>query len=593
MLKSFFSRVTAFAAGILLVAGALLPAAARADIDAAFDNLLGSATTVSINEPGRYSSAARNSFVLGGADVRFPEQRAPALFSVTPFHATAGCGGISIYFGGFSFISGEEIKQLIQAVAQNSVGMAVELVMTTLCGPCAHVMQVMRSLAKDAARTSIDSCQMAAQLMESSGLVELLGPDPNKAEKNTAVCASEAQNEGEVSDYTKAMNGLCNAVESAADYIESVVEKRIAEAGVDPKSPEGQNYICNNGGSCNTVWNLLNQTKLRGLDEDNIRAKLIIMNVIGTNLYCATDENCGVAGEGLADLLGGDALVPRGGDVIFLPPQLGNIRGVEAGVAMQAVFDLFMCGTDWQTAGETFAVQRVINQYCTQPSLEKKGADPDAPEESPEPTPYDLVNQQPIWDCDPATNSGYGQCLKVVLREAGASSLAGSGYLPKVLNLLSAGVQAVRNNDQNGLPRELIELIQVSPVPLYQAINAAAVYPDAGEQLVAMMGEYTAQLLVYADLREMLRKAEAIQGDMKLKPEQLQNVYEFLGGMRATMERARLQLAQSVTMQEALMEQIRRLNLAMQREVMTEDMLGPARFSTTVNSAVQGATEGE
>lgn len=564
MLNSMMSKVPAFLLGALLVVVLYVPATARAGIDEAFDNLLAATANVSYQEPGRYRSQARNSFVVGGMDIRFPSKQSPTLYSVTPMTLNAGCGGISVHFGGFSFISGEEIKQLIQSVAQNSVGVAVEMVMTTLCGQCAHVMQVMRSLAKDAARTAIDSCQMTRSLME-RGRMKLFGSDETRADKDQAICAGEAIHKGEDMDWISSVgNGLCNSVEKVISSIESFVKRDLAARGIASDSPGAQAFRCGEGGRCNTTWMLLNQTELAENNDDNNRAKVLLMNIIGTNIKCGTDEACAAA---LAAGSAGGAV--RGDQVVTFPPRLANVRGSEeSALNMQDVFLLYMCGTNWQNAGNTNAARQVIEQFCAVPA-ERQGEIAD-------------IARRQIWDC-----VDYQECLELRLVDSGASALKGNGYLPKVVNLLQKGIDQVRTDTR--LDADVVRLIQASPVPLYQVINAAAVYPDAGAELLAVMSTYVAQLMVYADLRELIRQAERMGNGVRLSAEDLDRIYSFLGGMRATTERAQLQLGQAFTMQQALMEQIRQINLAMQKEVLTEDMLGATRLGTAINAAAQQA----
>jgi hypothetical protein len=576
MFRAFGRRVAGMVWGACLVIACLAPVAASADINSAFQNLLGSSTNVSVNAPGNYQSEARDTFIAGGADVRFPSRSFPTLYSVTPFEFHSGCGGISVFFGGFSFISGDQIKQLIQSVAQNSVGVAIELVMTTLCGPCAHVMQVMRALAKDAAKTAIDSCQMARSLVEHSGLTELLGADPQHPDKAQAWCASGGTANNDSSDWIAAIsNDVCSSADKVTSEIQNFVQNGLKAAGISGSSSQGQMTLCASGAQCNTLWTVLNQTNLRGTDTDNIRAKLVILNVIGTNVLCGTDPDClQAASAGATDA--GVLSVKNG--VVWYPPRLGNVQGGTGGVNMQDVFTLYMCGTNYATASPNNAsIQAVLNSYCSIPANSGGGG-------------LQSISDAWVWDC--ATGSGsnrYDQCLSLSKVQVRDSGMAGSGYLAYVANLMQQGVDAVRNNQP--MPSQVIQLIQLMPVPLYEAINAAAVYPEAGSQLVAVMSTYAAQLLTYADLRDTIREAERLDQNVKFSAQDMERVYAFLGGMRASADKAELQIASSITMQQTLMQQIRQINVAMQKEVLSEDLLGPARFSTAVAAAAQGGAQ--
>lgn len=613
MPKTFLTRASALVSGLLISLFALFPVISQAgDIDEAFKNLTGTMST-SIHEPGQYSSQARNAFVLGGADVRFPSRRSPTLFSVTPFSFSAGCGGISTYFGGFSFISGDEIKQLIKSVAQNAVGVAIELVITTLCGPCAHVMQVMRSLAKDAAKTSIDSCAVAHNLIDASGLASLQ-PSGDRGTKDASVCSSGSSDENKTQDYHDAMNGLCSGVESAANYISELSDRKVAEAskgGGDKVDAGG--LKCANGSTCNRLWQLLNKTNLRGTDvPEYLRAKVILMNVIGTTIMCPpADKQKGKCGVGL-DGSGAETKTEDANGVdaprmeIYLPPQLGNVVGGDKALEMDDVFSFYMCGTDFENKGKTDAIKRTVVTFCSEVKQTKNPTTTTNDGQTTTTSEQSVVvagsgfKDQAVWDCassqgasDGKPAGAYEECLNVykvpmskspMLKDAG-------GYLVSVLNTLQEGVDAVRTNDPKGLPPRVIELIQLSPVPLYQAINAAAVYPDAGAELVSLMGTYVAQLLVYADLRQVLREAERLDQSHFLSDKDIEKFYSFLGGMRGAMAKAQDHLVQRIYMQDAMMANIRSINLAIQREVLSEELLGPARFGTELSKAAQQAAK--
>lgn len=577
MLNPLISRAPALLLGLLVVLFAAVPLSAQArSIDDAFKNLLGSQTNVSYTKPGSYSSQARNTFVAGGVDVRFPTTRTPALYSVTPFSMSAGCSGVSMHFGGLSFISGEEIKTLIENVAQNAEGVAIELVMTVLCGPCAHVMQVMRSLATAAARTALDSCQVARNLVE-GGAVKFFGYEPNRVDKQSYECSQLCTESNKCAEWVASLtSGLCDGAKNTANFLEEYVMGTLeaigGEGSGDPETKAAA--LCKVGVQCNTLWTAMNESKeLRGVDEDKVRAKVLLMNVIGTNLACGTDAKCieNMTGGGAKGQAAPEGVTKGANDVYTFPPQLGNVSGDGSKASMQDVFTLFMCGTNWDSAGASPYAQEIIRSYC------------EVPGDSPHAKFQAQLAQLPVWDCEDPE-----QCLVIKKVPLGASSLVGSGYLPKVVNLIYDAVSRVRRN--TALSDEQIQLIQVIPsVPLYQAINAAAVYPDAGGNLVALMSTYTAQLLAYAHIRDIIRQAEKLDRSNSLSADAYDRIYAFLGGMRAATMKAREQMSQSMVMQQALMEQIRLINLAMQREVMSTELLGTARFATAVTEAASKA----
>jgi len=123
------------------------------------------------------------------------------------------------------------------------------------------------------------------------------------------------------------------------------------------------------------------------------------------------------------------------------------------------------------------------------------------------------------------------------------------------------------------------------PVPVYQAINAAAVYPDAGADLIGVMSVEVAELLTYAHLRDIVHSAASLQKDLTIPSAEIDRIYTLMSGMRAgTMER-RHELLSQITLQAQMMEQIRQLNIAMQREVMTPELLGSHNYGVAVSNA--------
>lgn len=577
----------------------LTSAPASADIGSAFQSLIHAGdegANVAINKPGQFSSQSRNAFVAGGLDVRFPSRAAPQILNVTPFRFQAGCGGISLAFGGFSFISGDEIKNLIKSVAQNSVGMAVELVITTLCGPCASVMQVMRNLALAASKNSLDSCRIATTLV--NGADSLIGgtnPKTN-ADSGGSICGLMASAFGASSDANAATSD-CADIGNSIDKMTNMLNGAMSAAGISDPTQQ-QRALCAVGAECNTVWTLLNSVPVladNGNDE-NLRTKLLLMNVLGTNVMIGHNTPPASSGGSGTPTSGGTttfsntpsdssgslanqaSATAQVGPKTF-EPLLGNVRGGEQGVDMSVVFKIFMCGTHGSSSNVSPIAQAAINWYCTPPADANGKA-------------LDLA-QLPVWDCDQtgglSGGSEYTKCLHPSQIPLQSSKLAGDGYLPMVANLLEQGVDAVRNNQPiDSAAPGLIGLIQGVPVPIYQAINAAAVYPDAGADLMSVMSVEVAELLTYSHLRDIVRTAGTFQA-ADLPPAQLDRIYTLLSGMRAgTMER-RQQMLSQITLQSQMMEQIRQLNLAMQREVMTPELLGAHNYGVAVSNAASGS----
>lgn len=79
----------------------------------------------------------------------------------------AGCGGIDIYTGGFSFIRDKEIVDTLKSLASESAGYAFMLGMECVSPQIASTMKQMQTWANNVNAMNINSCEAAAQIVGS------------------------------------------------------------------------------------------------------------------------------------------------------------------------------------------------------------------------------------------------------------------------------------------------------------------------------------------------------------------------------------------------------------------------------------------
>lgn len=79
----------------------------------------------------------------------------------------AGCGGIDIYSGGFSFINSEELINNLKSIASSSQGYAFMLALETVSPQIANNIKQMQSWANEINNMNINSCETASQLVGS------------------------------------------------------------------------------------------------------------------------------------------------------------------------------------------------------------------------------------------------------------------------------------------------------------------------------------------------------------------------------------------------------------------------------------------
>lgn len=611
-MKEYLKRGLCLLISLMLMLGDA-PAFAG-DLSSAFNSLVGSGANpaVAINQPGYYSSETRGAFIAGGLDVRFPNRSIPSIINVVPFQFSAGCGGISLAFGGFSFINGAQIEQLIKSVAQDAIGMAVELVMTTLCGPCASVMQVMRQLAMEASNHSIDACQLASNFMSKYGRAAVTNSDLPQVFNSTAssICGLFSTINGYVSDDTEATSGSsCNTISEDVNHMSSWVSD--LTGSTTNTTGTGSDPLCTLDTQCNELWHLMNKTPLGPESQRNDRYKLLLMNLIGTNLITlgSSSSGSGSSGSGsssssstapgntnsasngstvtASDAMNtGFTLAP--GPHSYLPT-LGNVYGTSGQEDLDAVYKLLMCGTE-VPAGMNATAQGVFDWQCAgTPVLQSSSGNSSATT-----TAMTQLQQTPVWVCvsNPKASaavyvaSAYAKCDYIAATALSNSPLAGEGFLPQVAELLAGGVQAIQQG--NALSPQLIGLIEQVPVPIYQAINIAAVYPQAGADLMSLMSVEVSELLTYSYIQQIVHQAGLFQQDLHLPQSQLAQIFGLLDAIRAGTINDEHTMLTQMTLQQQMMQEIRILNIAMQRQVLPPQLLTENEYGTQLASSVTG-----
>ena len=93
------------------------------------------------------------------------ELRAPVtavnLVSFDPPRIDAGCGGIDLYGGSFSFINSAQLVQIFRAVAQNSIGLAFKAAIMYISPGLDKLMTEFQTVMQDMNKLAKNSCQLA------------------------------------------------------------------------------------------------------------------------------------------------------------------------------------------------------------------------------------------------------------------------------------------------------------------------------------------------------------------------------------------------------------------------------------------------
>jgi hypothetical protein len=542
--------------------------ASAADLDRAFRSLLGTGAVAAVNEPGFYQSAARNSFIAGGLDIRLPRNDAgmPRLYSFTPPRISAGCGGISAHFGGMSFISGEEMVQVLRNIASGvAMAFVVQLVMSTICAKCQDIVADLKDSLQQASKWAIDSCRLGQTWAKQ--FASSLGGGGNSGGTAAApstqpqeICARQEGSSGGVMDQIRGMfSSSCSSFTRALETL---------RRHHDPNDPNSQRSVACTTQTGNTTWMLLTTFDRAGrgdlmVDSGARARKLLLMNLLGTTVTSTSPS-----GERLGGCtVEGQAAVPEEGKTLFCAPR---ITGTQAA-------GLLMCGAPdgngqfLNGANPARPLPAKLQRFC-QAYFENREGQPFA--------------MPQLFDCD---NNNYATCPSISTRPAGAGLMTGTGFLGSVHHLMHEGAQRVRNNqaleaDETGM--NVLRLMQIAPVPLYQVLNAAAVYPVASQDLITSISVLIAEQIATAYFDDLVRlpgRAADPNSAGCLSEGSARAMLELLSQMRHHAGQMRTLIGQNITIQEALSEQIRRVNLAIQRQVMSQDMLVAGQYAQNMS----------
>ncbi|MCP5152454.1 MAG: conjugal transfer protein TraH [Chromatiales bacterium] len=167
MSRRLVSMVVAFAA--LVVASP-----ARADIASDMAGFFDDMNLANVTRPGVYEGQSAGYFTGGGVYLRTPP-RSYTLYSVQWPRFRAGCGGIDLFTGGFSFINASEFVDMLQSIGSAAASHAFLLALSTISPKIASVMEQVQTWAQRYGLNSINACEAGARLV--GGALDVFGKE--------------------------------------------------------------------------------------------------------------------------------------------------------------------------------------------------------------------------------------------------------------------------------------------------------------------------------------------------------------------------------------------------------------------------------
>jgi len=117
-----------------------------------------------VTEAGGYQDQT-GGFYTGGSVFARSKVNNADLFSLQMPHYRAGCGGIDLFTGGFSFINAQQFTQLLRNIGSNASGYAFNLALATVTPQIKSVLDDLAAKVQKMTNQSINSCEAAATLV--------------------------------------------------------------------------------------------------------------------------------------------------------------------------------------------------------------------------------------------------------------------------------------------------------------------------------------------------------------------------------------------------------------------------------------------
>jgi conjugative transfer pilus assembly protein TraH len=109
-------------------------------------------------DAGYYEGQKRGYYTAGGFSGRVKLSN-DSLVTVMPPKLKSGCGGIDVFWGGFSFLNFDYLVQKSQRILQSAPYAAFDIALNTLCTPCAQTIKSIDAIANQLNTLQLDDCK--------------------------------------------------------------------------------------------------------------------------------------------------------------------------------------------------------------------------------------------------------------------------------------------------------------------------------------------------------------------------------------------------------------------------------------------------
>lgn len=132
------------------------------EMDSVFDDL-----NANVGNPTVLKTQTMNYYHGGNLTTNSPV-KSYNLASASAPTVSAGCGGIDLHMGGFSFISKDQFVSLLRNIGSNALGYGFKIALQNICPTCENVMTSLQNTADKINQFNINSCQASKGIVNAT-----------------------------------------------------------------------------------------------------------------------------------------------------------------------------------------------------------------------------------------------------------------------------------------------------------------------------------------------------------------------------------------------------------------------------------------
>lgn len=247
------------------------------------DSLNGMFAMSNSTSAGAVATQNRGGFVGGGIALRSGIQSLNVA-AFDPPRFNAGCGGLDVFGGSFSFINSAQLVALFRSIAANSTGMAFQMAISAINPTVGAMMEKFQKMVQEMNKAMGDSCQVAQKLFATAknaiGTEEAVDSDASMV----------AQATGSVSTF---FDGITNRL---TEFNQSAINIAKTPAQLS-KSKQG-----------NPVWKAITATMANGsmvngstlIDSNPQFSNEIMMSILGT-IWIGPSPTASASSDGVTE----------------------------------------------------------------------------------------------------------------------------------------------------------------------------------------------------------------------------------------------------------------------------------------------------